>query len=256
MVANYLDITNEVLREMNEVPLTSANFANALGIQQHVKDCVNRAYLDIVNEEPQWPFLALDLSGSSNNMYGNTYVETVAGTRWYTMKPASSSLVEDYGYVDWDNFYITTKDVAGETTPYIMKNLTYSTTEDWKDFRRISENQDEADTQNYGVPSIVIKSPDNRKIGLSPIPDKVYRVWFFAYKLPTELSIYSDQIVFPNIYKPVLIARARYYVYQFKENPQMSSFSLEDYKRGLKLMKLNLMNPTPDYIKDDRMRFV
>jgi len=189
-------------------------------------------------------------------MYGNTYVETVAGTRWYTMKPASSSLVEDYGYVDWDNFYITTKDVAGETTPYIMKNLTYSTTEDWKDFRRISENQDEADTQNYGVPSIVIKSPDNRKIGLSPIPDKVYRVWFFAYKLPTELSIYSDQIVFPNIYKPVLIARARYYVYQFKENPQMSSFSLEDYKRGLKLMKLNLMNPTPDYIKDDRMRFV
>src|SRR5210317_1000239 len=160
MAATYLQLTNELLRELNEVSLTSATFTGALGIQQHVKDCVNRAYLDIVNEEPQWPFLALDLSGSSNNMYGNTYVETVAGTRWYTMKPASSSLVEDYGYVDWDNFYITTKDVAGETTPYIMKNLTYSTTEDWKDFRRISENQDEADTQNYGVPSIVIKSPD------------------------------------------------------------------------------------------------
>jgi hypothetical protein len=56
MAATYLDITNEVLREMNEVTLTSANFLTAVGIQQHVKDCVNRAYLDIVNEEAQWPF--------------------------------------------------------------------------------------------------------------------------------------------------------------------------------------------------------
>jgi hypothetical protein len=28
MATTYLDITNEVLRELNEVPLTSANFAN------------------------------------------------------------------------------------------------------------------------------------------------------------------------------------------------------------------------------------
>ena len=30
----------------------------------------------------------------------------------------------------------------------------------------------------------------------------------------------------------------------------------EDYKRGLRLMNLNLMEPTPGTIKDDRMRFV
>lgn len=256
MAATYLDITNEVLREMNEVPLTSANFLTAVGIQQHVKDCVNRAYLDIVNEEAQWPFLALDTSGSSNNMYGNTYVETVAGTRWYELKPASADLTTDYGYIDWDNFFLTTRDVVGETAPYTMSNLRFKDIEAWKDFVRVSENQDDADTQQYGVPSIVLRSPDNRKFGLSPIPDKAYRVWFFAYKLPTELSAYSDEIVFPNTYKPVLIARTRYYVYQFKENPQMSAFSLEDYKRGLRLMKLNLMTPMPREIKDDRMRFV
>jgi len=74
--------------------------------------------------------------------------------------------------------------------------------------------------------------------------------------LPTELSAHGDTTVFPNIYNSVLMARARYYLHQFKENPQASSFALEDYKRGLRLMKLNLMEPTPTTIKDDRMRFV
>lgn len=84
----------------------------------------------------------------------------------------------------------------------------------------------------------------------------MYRIWFYAYDLPTELSAHGDQIVFPNIYKPVLLARARYYVHQFKENPQASAFALDDYRRGLKLMKLHLLEPTPGYFKDDRIRFV
>jgi len=50
-MATYLELTNELLREMNEVELTSSNFTSAVGIQQHVKDAINRAYLDIVNEE-------------------------------------------------------------------------------------------------------------------------------------------------------------------------------------------------------------
>ena len=38
MATTYLDITNEVLRELNEVPLTAANFASAIGLQKFVKD--------------------------------------------------------------------------------------------------------------------------------------------------------------------------------------------------------------------------
>ena len=146
--------------------------------------------------------------------------------------------------------------MSGETAPYEARNLRFTTIEEWKDYRRISENLDDADTQQYGVPDRVIKSPDNRKFGLSAIPDKVYRIWFYAYTLPTELSAFGDETVFPNTYKPVLLNRARYYIYQFKESPQFSAFALEDYKRGLRLMKLNLMEPTPGYFKDDRMRFI
>ena len=66
----------------------------------------------------------------------------------------------------------------------------------------------------------------------------------------------GDETVFPDVYKTVLLARSRYYVHQFKEDTQAAAFALEDYKRGIRLMKLHLMEPTPGYFKDDRVRFV
>ena len=256
MATTYLQLTNELLRELNEVALTSSTFGNAIGVQQHAKDLINRAYLDIVTEEPKWPFLAVAESGATDPNYGNVYLETVAGTRWYELKPASSSLTTDYGAVEWDHFLLTTVGVSGASAPYESRNLRFTTTEEWKDYFRITENLDDADTQQYGVPRRVIKSPDGRKFGLSPIPDKVYRVWFFAFDLPTQLDAFGDNIVFADTYKPVLLARARYYMHQFKENSQAAAFALEDYKRSLKLMKLHLMEPAPGNFKNDRIRFI
>ena len=81
MATTYLQLTNEILRESNEVVLTSSNFSSAIGIQQFAKDCVNRAYNDIVSSEPRWSFLATGESGATDPMYGNTSVDSVAGTR-------------------------------------------------------------------------------------------------------------------------------------------------------------------------------
>ena len=56
MATTYLDLTNEVLRELNEVVLTSGNFSAATGIQAFIKDSINKSIFDIANEEPQLPF--------------------------------------------------------------------------------------------------------------------------------------------------------------------------------------------------------
>jgi hypothetical protein len=256
MATSYLDLTNELLRELNEVTLTSSNFASAVGVQGHVKDAVNKAYFDIINQEPQWPFLSAGESGEVDPMYGNVYVETVIGQRYYELKASSDSIKDDYGSIDWDNFYVTTVGVAGETAPYVGNNLRYTTNEEWKSFRRVAENLDDADAQTYGEPNRVIRSPDARKFGLSPIPDKVYRVWFYAWNLPTKFSAYSDEIVFPEMYTTVLLARARYYIWQFKDNPQAASFALDDYKKGVRSMRSNLIEPTPFYMTDDRVRII
>ena len=61
MATTYLDITNEVLRELNEVPLTTSNFGNAKGLQAFVKDTVNKAIFDIAMKNLSCLFLVLVL---------------------------------------------------------------------------------------------------------------------------------------------------------------------------------------------------
>ena len=255
MATTYLDITNEVLRELNEVPLTSSNFGAAAGIQKFVKDSINKSLFNIANEEPQLPFFSAGVSGTTDPFYGNVTVPSVAGQRWYLLKADSSSITTDYASVDWDDFYATTINVSGETAPHVSKGLKFISHTDWKRYYRDSENADDANTQAYGEPKFVIKSPDNRKFGLSPIPDKVYNVHFYAFTKPVELVAHGDTIALPDQYANIITAKARYYVWQFKESPQQAAFALEDFKKGMKYMKSNLMNPAPNYMTDDRTYF-
>ena len=257
MATTYLDLTNEVLRELNEVVMTSVTFSTATGIQAFVKDSLNKSIFDIANAEPQLPFFSAGVSGGTDPFYGNVTVASVAGTRWYTLKSGSSSITTDYSSVDWDDFYLTTINVSGETTPFVSTGLKFLTLTDWKRYYRDSENSDDAEGSDasHGEPIYVIKSPDHRKFGLSPIPDKVYNVHFYAFTKPTALSAHGDTIVMPEQYSNVITARTRYYVHQFKENIQQAAFALDEYKKNMKTMKSNLINPVPNYVSDDRTYF-
>ena len=257
MATTYLQLTNEVLRELNEVVVTSANFDSAIGIQSFVKDSLNRALFDLANDEPQLPFFSAGVSGGTDPFYGNVTVATVAGQRWYTLKDGSSSITTDYSSVDWDDFYITTINVSGESEPFVSQGLKFLTLTDWKRYYRDTENADDAkgSDASHGEPIYVYRSPDHRKFGLSPIPDKVYNVHFYAFEKPTALSAFSDVITMPDQYKNVLTAKARYYVHQFKDNLQQAAFALEDYKKAVRVMKSNLINPQPKYMTDDRSYF-
>ena len=255
MATTYLELTNQALRELNEIPLTSVNFGDAVGLQQFVKDSINKSIFDIANAEPQLPFFSAGVSGSTDPFYGNVTVATVAGQRWYTLKSGSSSITTDYSSIDWDDFFMTTVNVSGESAPYVSKGLKFVTLDEWTRYYRDQENLDDADTQSHGEPIRVYRSPDNRKFGLSPIPDKVYNVHFYAFEKPTALSAHGDTIVFPEQYSNVITARTRYYVWQFKDSPQQAAFALEDFKNGMKQMKSNLLNPQPKFISDDRIYF-
>ena len=123
MATTYLELTNQALRELNEIPLTSVNFGDAVGLQQFVKDSINKSIFDIANAEPQLPFFSAGVSGSTDPFYGNVTVATVAGQRWYTLKSGSSSITTDYSSIDWDDFFITTVNVSGESAPFVSKGL-------------------------------------------------------------------------------------------------------------------------------------
>ena len=43
----FLDMTNEILVELNEVLLTSVTFGNATNIQKAIQNFINKAYFEI-----------------------------------------------------------------------------------------------------------------------------------------------------------------------------------------------------------------
>ena len=45
-------------------------------------------------------------------------------------------------------------------------------------------------------------------------------------------------------------------MWQFKESPQQAAFAMQEYEEGLKKMRRSLIESTPDYISDDRLRYI
>ena len=56
MAYDYLGIVNDLNRRLNEVQLTSSNFASAVGEYSMIKDAVNSAIRYINQHEYEWPF--------------------------------------------------------------------------------------------------------------------------------------------------------------------------------------------------------
>ncbi len=249
----YLDLCNTILRELNEVELTSSTFTSALGIQKFVKDTINRAYFDICNAEDKWNFLSV--GDPLNDYYGNAVIETVAGTRWYDLQSAQT-LLNQYSFIDYDNIVLTEEGVSGKTAPFEVFKLQPLSLSNWQRLYGVQEAKDKSDTQSYGIPRRVIRGPANDKIGFSPIPDGVYKIYFYAYAQPTELTASTDTVVFPKQYTSVLLARARYYVHQFKDNMSQAQLSEVEFQKGLRTMREQLLEPFPVVMDDRRSVYV
>ena len=82
----------------------------------------------------------------------------------------------------------------------------------------------------------------------------IYRIYFYAYTQPTELSAYDDTVVFPKQYTSVLLAKARYYIHQFKDNMSQAQLADVEFQNGLRTMREQLLEPFP-VIMDDRRSF-
>lgn len=255
MATTFLQATNVILQELNEVELSASNFSAAVGIHAFCKTIINRAYFDIVNAEEQWPFLT---EGPPEEPFrGSLYLDITAGTQWYLLKTGSSDIRTDFKSVDWDTFYLTDYGVDGASAPYENRSLPFIDEDTWQRWYKEEDvSSVTSGNSEYSVPKRVIRSSSNRYVGLSPIPDKSYRLYFSSWVVPTALSASDDQLVIPDRWINVLYARARYYMWQFKESPQQASFAMNEYMDGIAKMRRNLIDPTPDDMTDDRIRFI
>ena len=221
MAYTYLDITNEVIARMNEVALTSANFASARGFQVQCKNAVNDAINYVNQREFGWPFTH------------STQTQTlVAGQTRYTIPADSQS-------VDYDTFRISKDDtlaVNGITLRII----------DYKEYTQ--KYIDQETTSDVGaVPIYVFRTPDNN-YGMYPYPDKAYELKYEYFQKPTALSAHGDVPTIPEQFRQVIVDGATAYAYQYRGEAQQYGINFARFEDGIKQMQTILLNRA-DYVR-------
>ena len=220
-MANYLTLSNRVLNALNEVELTTANFANSKGIQTSVKEFINRSINDIYTAELEWPFLHTDGT-----------ITTVAGTAEYALETGFKS-------VDVDTAYLIEADTDVKVIPYIP----YS--QFTNQFRE--RDLDPTTTDNRAKPEYFYLTQDD-KIGLTPIPDKEYTFFYEYWATHTDLSASTDEPVLPVRYQDAVESRSEYYVHQLRADLQAATLKNSEYESKISRMRIDLINK-PDYMR-------
>ena len=110
MATTYLVLSNRILRELNEVEMTSTTFSSSRGIQTAVKDFVNKSIHDIYNEGAELPLL-----------HTSTTQALTAGDGEYDF-PA------DMRRVDFESFFLKPTELV--TNGEFTSNITSWTTGD------------------------------------------------------------------------------------------------------------------------------
>ena len=218
---DYLALSNKVLHALNEVELTSANFATSKGIQTAVKEYINRSINDIYTAELEWPFLHTDGT-----------ITTVAGTAEY-------ALVSGYKSVDVDTAQLNEASTDVKIIPYIPYNQFAN------QFRE--RDLDPTTTDNRAKPEYFYLTQDD-KLGLTPIPDKEYTFYYEYWATHTDLSASTDEPAVPARYQDVIISRSEYYVHQLRSNIEAASMKHQEYEKKIERMRIDLINK-PAYMR-------
>lgn len=223
-MATYVALVNELLRRLNETTLDTGGdgFADARNLQAIAKDAVNSSTREILQVSQEWPFTI------------TTYTQTLtAGTSTYDWQ-------SDVSKIDWDTFYLkrlTSKD----NEPKLLPVIKY---EDYLRFYRPDE--DRSGTDGRKVPTAVYQTQE-RKFGVTPIPDEAYEIEYRYWSFPNDLVDYDDVSIIPDRFKHVLIDGAMMYMMRFRSNEQSAALHQQKFNDGIDNMRRLLLDE-PRYV--------
>jgi len=217
-MATFLNITNELLRRLNEVVIDQADFAGVRNVQALAKDSVNSSVRKIIQSAQEWPFTL------------TTYEQTLtAGTREYDFPADMSS-------VDWESFYI--KQLASKSNqPRKLAVIPY--TEYLETYR---SGDDTGDSVSGIVVPLRIYQTQEEKFGLTPSPDDAYVIEYKYWTFPTAMTAFGDVCVIPDRFIHVVVDGAMMYMMRFRSNEQSAAVHQNDFVEGIKMMRRVLVD--------------
>jgi hypothetical protein len=223
MSSTYLQLTNKLLRRLNEVEIDTADFTGARNVQALAKDAVNASIREIISYVQQWPFL---LTVEEQTL--------TAGTQEY-------SFPSDMHVVDWDSFFLK-KDAAIDTNAKELNVISY---DEYQSRHRASDAN--MVSTSYAQPERIYRTQQS-KFGVSPPPDKAYTVQYTYFSFPTDLSTATDTTIIPPRFEHVLIEGAMVFMMRFRSNDSAVAYHLKKFQEGLEFMRRVLLDP-PDYFR-------
>ena len=189
----FLDLTNNLLRRLNEVQITQANFPATQGVQKMASDAIDASVQLINQQQWEWPFNAAN------------------STQLLTIGQVEYSFPSDYKTADWNSFYIQySASLAVNAT-----HLGFITTDYYKENYKTDDMDRVATGRN--LPEAVFKSHTGG-FGVTPSPDKAYTVQFDYWKLQPRLVAYGDLTTIPSSFDETIIQNALYHFYMFRDN--------------------------------------
>lgn len=216
-MATYLDLTNELLRRLNEVTIDQSEFATVRNVQALAKDAINSAVREIIQVAQEWPFTLI------------TYTQTcTAGTSVYDF-PA------DFSSVDWESFYLKIHS-SESNRPANLEQVEYTYY-----IKNLRPDEDTSGESGRNAPDTVYQTMDE-KFGLYPVPDKDYEVEYRYWKYPTDMVVSTDVCTIPDRFRHVLIDGAMAYMMKFRSNEQSAQLHANKFEDGVKTMRRLLVD--------------
>jgi hypothetical protein len=220
---NFLGLVNDVNKRLNEVELTSANFASAKGFYSHAKDAVNSAIQDINQLQFQWHW---------NHVTQETPL--VAGTTRYAY-PANAKTI------DFDTFRIKKSSTFNNDTVK-LRIIAYE-----EYLEKFADQEYTSDTSVRSIPQYVFQTPD-REYGVVPSPKEAFTLVYEYYASTTPLENATDTPIIPEMYRHIIDEGAMYYAYMFRSNEQAAAIAKAKFDEGIKHMRIILINRY-DYVR-------
>ena len=228
MAYDYLGLVNDVNKRLNEVELTSSNFATVTGFYSAAKDAVNGALRHINQSAFEWPF----------NHVEQEDVLTAGEIRYGYPADAKT--------LDFDSFRIKRSASFGNDTRKLKLMAYEEYLENYVDA--------EYDTSNTGIrsiPRVIFRTP-NQGFGVYPPPDNAYELVYEYYRLPVDLISATDVPSIPEQFRYVIVDGAMYFAYLFRGNTQDATLQFQKFEEGIKDMRTLYVNRY-DYVRDTRI---
>lgn len=230
MAYDYLGLVNDVNKRLNEVELTSSNFATVTGFYSAAKDAVNGALRHINQSTFEWPF----------NHVEQEDVLTAGEVRYGYPADAKT--------LDFDSFRIKRSASFGNDTRK-LKLMAY---EEYLE-NHVDAEYDTSNTGIRSIPRVVFRTP-NQGYGVYPSPDNAYELVYEYYRLPVDMINATDVPSIPEQFRYVIVDGAMYFAYLFRGNTQDATLQFQKFEEGIKDMRTLYVNRY-DYVRDTRISF-